>query len=71
METKLKASNIKCAGCVDSITKNLLTIDGIKGVNVMISTGEVTIESDVLPDMEAIRSKLKAIGYPEKEELLG
>lgn len=70
METKIKASNIKCAGCVSSVTKGLMTIEGIKAVNVDIPTNEITIEHDNSIDLEKVKQKLKEIGYPEHQELI-
>lgn len=70
METKIKASNIKCGGCVNTITTELIKIQGIKAVSVDIPTNEITIEFEGAIDMQAIRAKLQAIGYPEKQELI-
>lgn len=66
METKIQSSNIKCGGCVSSITKALTQMEGIKAVNVDIPTNEITIDYDGNLDFNAVRNKLKEIGYPEK-----
>jgi copper chaperone len=70
METIIKASNIKCGGCVNTITKALLTVNGIKAVNVDIPTNEITIESDSEIDLAKVKQKLKEISYPEHQELI-
>ncbi|HRD39874.1 MAG TPA: heavy metal-associated domain-containing protein [Bacteroidia bacterium] len=66
METKIQSSNIKCGGCVSSITKALIQIAGIKAVNVDIPSNEITIEYDQSVDMSLVKQKLKEIGFPEK-----
>lgn len=66
METKIQSSNIKCGGCVSSITGALTKIQGIKAVNVDIPTNEITIDFEGDVDFTAVRNKLKEIGYPEK-----
>ncbi|MBN8692619.1 MAG: heavy-metal-associated domain-containing protein [Bacteroidetes bacterium] len=66
METKIQSSNIKCGGCVSTITKALTQIQGIKAVNVDIPTNEITIEYDASIDLNTVKNKLKEIGYPEK-----
>lgn len=70
METKIKASNIKCAGCVNAITKALVAVENVKAVNVDIPSNEITIESDMEVDLNKIRQKLSEIGYPEHRELI-
>lgn len=66
METKIQASNIKCGGCVNSITKGLTQIQGVKAVNVDIPTNEITIEYDQTINLDLVKQKLKELGYPEK-----
>jgi len=41
-------------------------MEGIKVVNVDIPTNEITIDYDGNLDFNAVRNKLKEIGYPEK-----
>lgn len=70
METKIKASNIKCGGCVNSISTQLMKVEGIKAVSVDIPTNEITIEYETAVDMNIVRKKLAEIGYPERQELI-
>lgn len=70
METKIKASNIKCSGCVNSISNQLMKVEEIKAVIVDIPSNEITIEYESAVDVNTVRKKLAEIGYPERQELI-
>ena len=57
-----KASNIKCAGCVDNIEKGLTDFSGITEVKVELD-GNIVVKGSGL-DKASIESKLSELGYP-------
>jgi copper chaperone len=66
---KLDVENIKCAGCENSITKGLISLDGVLEV-VKIDRENQTIEMNLADECmtDAISEKLKSMGYPAKGE---
>jgi copper chaperone CopZ len=61
---KIEVHNIKCSGCMNSIKKALLSINGIDEVK--IHDDKETIEVSGSADRELIVSELARLGYPEK-----
>ncbi len=65
MQHTLGVANIMCSGCADTIKRELGAVDGVSGIAVDVPTGKVSF--DAAPEgVPAIRSRLAAIGYPEK-----
>lgn len=64
---KIKVENIKCNGCVKSITSALKKINGILDVDIDRNLEIVIVEGSDETKQEAI-DKLASIGYPEKGE---
>lgn len=68
-----EVDNIKCGGCANSISQNLLALDEIDDVSIDVEQGSVTVftnsDSDELRSI--IGSKLTAMGYPEKGSVEG
>lgn len=64
---KLEVENIKCQGCENSITKGLMSLDGVLEV-VKIDRDNQTIEMNVADECQtdAVSEKLKSMGYPAK-----
>lgn len=60
---EIKVENIKCGGCVSTLQKKLLAIDGVDQVSVDIQTGTISIVGN--PDRNEVISKLDELGYPE------
>lgn len=65
MQHTLEVANIMCGGCADTIQRELGAVDGVSGVAVDVPTGKVSFDA-ASEDIPAIRSRLAAIGYPEK-----
>jgi copper chaperone CopZ len=63
---EIKASNIKCGGCVSNIQNGLKNIEGITVVNVDIPSNKIIIEGERL-DKTVIQTKLAELGYPAVE----
>lgn len=61
---KIEVHNIKCGGCMNSIKKALISINGVNEVN--IHDDKETIEISGSADRELIVSELARLGYPEK-----
>ncbi len=58
------AANIKCSGCADTIKKELLSLEGVKSVDVDIEKRKIKVSSDNI-ERAVIINKLLSIGYPE------
>ncbi len=68
MEHKFQVENIRCGGCVNTITKKLRKIYGVEGVDVSVEDKQVIVNTKTTADDEirdAISEKLTKLGYPE------
>lgn len=65
MSYEISVENIKCGGCVNTITTKLNAIDGVEGSDVDIENGVITITGDETNKVEVAELLLK-LGYPEK-----
>ena len=63
----LEVENIKCGGCESSITKGLMSLEGVLEV-IKIDRDKQNIELTISDDcqVEPISEKLKSMGYPPK-----
>jgi len=68
METIIKATNIKCHGCANSISTKLAPLAGPVTVNV--DAGTVTVSSDDAAIINDVKEKLSSMGYPEQDPTL-
>ena len=68
MNTTIKIQNLKCGGCVKTITKNLNTLQGIKNVLVHLENSTVTFDFESEDQLENVRNKLASLGYPQEGE---
>lgn len=58
-----QVDNIKCGGCAGRIRQQLLTLAGVRDVQVDVEQGVVRVEAD--DDQEsAILARLNRLGYP-------
>lgn len=64
MSWTVEVENMSCGGCVNSITKGLKTIEGVKEVSVDLDNGKISVEGEF--DEPAVLQKLAKMGYPEK-----
>lgn len=65
MKTQLNVHNIKCGGCVASITDRLASIEGISDLIIDPTTGAVSFDSEDEAAIEKVRTSLQQMGYPE------
>ena len=64
MKSDIQIENLKCGGCAATIKKGLLTVNGVKEVEIDIENSIVSITSDE-GSLEEIKLKLSKLGYPE------
>lgn len=60
--------NLKCGGCANTVTKGLLTVEGVKDVSVDLDASKVTVDTDDEQVLEKVKHKLSSMGYPEVGE---
>jgi copper chaperone CopZ len=69
MKTTFKIENLKCQGCVSTVTNGLLSLDGVVDVQVDLSTSVVQIVYSGDTDRtDEFAAKLKSLGYPKAGE---
>jgi len=69
MKTTFKIENLKCQGCVNTVTNGLLSLDGVEEVHVDLTTSVVQIiYSGDTDRTDEFASKLKSLGYPKAGE---
>lgn len=60
--------NLKCGGCANTVTKGLLTVEGVNDVSVDLDASKVTVDTDDEQILEKVKHKLSSMGYPEVGE---
>ena len=71
MKINIEVENIRCGGCANTITKKLMSIEGVNSVDVAIEQQIVTVESEDESARLAYVEALLAMGYPEKGSVEG
>ncbi|MEN9692822.1 MAG: hypothetical protein RLZZ330_466 [Actinomycetota bacterium] len=61
--TKIKVSGMTCGHCVQSVTEELEALAGVTAVNVVLESGEVTIESESDLNPNEVSAAVKEAGY--------
>ncbi|CAG5079245.1 heavy-metal-associated domain-containing protein [Parvicella tangerina] len=56
--------NLKCGGCVNTVTNKLEELEGVSNVKVDEVTSQVSFELSQENDMEQVIERLAQIGYP-------
>lgn len=67
----IDVENIRCDGCINTITKKLLAIDGVNTVDIQLNEQRVTLEVDDESVKETTIAVLVKLGYPEKGSVTG
>lgn len=57
--------NLKCGGCVNTVKKGLLSIEGIDKVEVDLEASKVTVFNENEDVIAKAKAKLSKMGYPE------
>ena len=65
METTIQIQNLKCGGCANTITKNIVVLEGITNVSVNVEESTVTFNYETEAQLVEVKEKLKTLGYPE------
>lgn len=68
MQTTIYIQNLKCSGCANTITKGLTDIETVKNVAVHVEDSSVTFDYETEEKLNEVKTKLKALGYPEDGE---
>lgn len=68
---KITIANLSCGGCVNTITKKLTSIEGVKKVEVDLETNNVLVSHNETVNREQLTQMLLSIGYPEATEKNG
>ena len=65
MSTIIEIVNLKCNGCVNTVKKGVLSIDGINEVEVDLEASKVKVPTENKELIEQVKTKLSKMGYPE------
>ena len=65
METTIEIVNLKCNGCVSTVRKGLLNLEGIDKVDVDLDNSKITVPTDNELILMHVKEKLSKMGYPE------
>lgn len=68
MKTIVHIQNLKCGGCVSTITKKLNALDDVSEVTVEVEDNSVTFEYSDEHTLDVVKETLAEIGYPEDGE---
>jgi copper chaperone CopZ len=52
-----------CDHCRHAVTAELMTLDGVRAVDVDLATGSVAVRADVAPDRERVAAAVEEAGY--------
>ncbi|MCP2180723.1 heavy-metal-associated domain-containing protein [Prauserella alba] len=62
-EKTYTVTGMTCQHCVASVTEEVGELDGVRGVDVDLGTGAVTVTSDAALTDDAVRSAVEEAGY--------
>lgn len=65
MRTTITVQNLKCGGCVNTITTKLLEIENIQNVQVEKESSSVTFSYLEPEDAFKVKEKLRKLGYTD------
>lgn len=68
MKYQLEIQNLKCGGCVKTITNNIESIVGVNSVEVDKETSIVSLDVNSEAILVEVKQKLFDLGYPEVGE---
>lgn len=68
MKTIVHIQNLKCGGCVNTISKRLNILDDVSEVTVEVEDNSVTFEYTETHTLDVVKKALAEIGYPEDGE---
>ena len=65
MSAIIEIVNLKCNGCVNTVKKGILSIDGVNEVEVDLEASKIKIPSNDENLIVEVKAKLSKMGYPE------
>lgn len=65
MSTTIEIVNLKCNGCVNTVKKGVLSVEGIDDVTVDLDAAKVTVPTSDADLIKEVKAKLSKMGYPE------
>ena len=65
MSTIIEIVNLKCNGCVNTVKKGVLSIEGIDTVEVDLDASKVIVATEDQKLIDEVKAKLSKMGYPE------
>lgn len=68
MKTTVHIQNLKCGGCVNTISKKLNSLDDVSEVTIEVEDNSVTFEYSEAHTLEVVKKTLADMGYPEDGE---
>ncbi len=68
MNTSIVVQNLKCGGCAKTITGKLSEIENISGIEINIEESEITFNYLSKSDVDVVKNKLSALGYPSIDD---
>lgn len=66
MKASVIIQNLKCGGCVNTITSKLSSIEGVENVEVVIEDSKVNFDCISNDILETAKDTLIKLGYPEE-----
>ena len=61
--TDLHVVGMTCGHCVAAVTEELTAVDGVRSVDVVLETGQVTVTSDGPLEERAVAAAVEEAGY--------
>lgn len=61
--TTVTVTGMSCGHCATSVREELAEIPGVRAVDVDLVSGNVTIDSDIAVEAEAIKTAIEDAGY--------
>ncbi|MBO3098661.1 heavy-metal-associated domain-containing protein [Gelidibacter pelagius] len=68
MNTSIVVQNLKCGGCVNTITTKLSSIANISNLQVDVEESKISFSYLNEADAIQVKEKLKHLGYPSVED---
>ena len=67
----IEVENIRCGGCINTITKKVMAIEGVDTVDIHLEAQQVIIAVKEEQTKEVVIDVLAKLGYPEKGSVTG
>ena len=67
MQSTFQVKGMTCGHCVNAVTQEMLTVEGVEAVDVDLDSGTVSVKSAAALDETTVRAAIDEAGY----ELVG